>query len=189
MTPTLFGRWQIRLFLLSSVGLIIACLIGWTIGNFHLPLLALALVLIVGCVLDVLYQYIQSFRWDCDWPTSFQVCAGVLEGLLVYFLIEVLNGSALSANFPTVFLLQYGSTWLMIFVLIQGPLRLLWPKWRYQGGQWLSFPARRKPGVPSTSSGVLMPGQAPLAEEIDSAVVETFSDSPLLRQKHLRRNW
>src|SRR5947209_13675737 len=26
---------------------------------------------------------------------------------------------------------------LSIFVLTQGPLRVIWLKWRYQGGQWL----------------------------------------------------
>src|SRR6266699_4443227 len=35
-----------------------------------------------------------------------------------------------------VFLLQYGAIWLSIFVLTQGPLRVIWLKWRYQGGQW-----------------------------------------------------
>jgi hypothetical protein len=178
MTPTLFGRWQIRLFMLSTVGLVIACLIGWTIGNLRLPLLALGFVLMVGCILDVLYQYIQSFRWDCDWPTSFQMCVGVLEGLLVCFLIEVLNGSELPTNFPTVFVVQYGSTWLMIFALTQGPLRLLWPKWRYQGGQWLRFPARREAGIPSTSASpsVLAQAHTPLPDEIDFAATDAFAD-------------
>jgi hypothetical protein len=144
MTPTLSGRWQTRFFLLSTVGLVISLLVGWImVGNMRLPLLALCYVLVVGGILDVLYQYMQSFRWDCDWPTIFQVGAGVLEGLLVWFLIEVLNDFRLPSNFSVVFLVQYGSIWLIIFVLTQGPLRLLWPKWRYQGGQWVQMPTRR----------------------------------------------
>lgn len=66
MTPTLLGRWQIRLFLLSTTGLVISFLVGRIIGNIRLPLLALCYVLVVGCILDVLYQYIQSLRWDRD---------------------------------------------------------------------------------------------------------------------------
>ena len=42
---------------------------------------------ISGLVWDVLYQFITSFRWDRDWPTSFQVAAGVIEGVLVWGLI------------------------------------------------------------------------------------------------------
>ena len=94
MTPTLSGRWQIRLFLLSTVGLAISSLVALIIRSF-LPLLALFYVLVVGCLLDMLYQYIQSFRWDRDWPTIFQVGAGVLEGLLVWFLLA---GSALTGR-------------------------------------------------------------------------------------------
>lgn len=158
MTPTLLGRWQIRLFLLSTVGLVISFLVGWIIGNLRLPLLALCFVLVVGCILDVLYQYIQSFRWDRDWPTIFQVGAGVLEGLLVWFLLAVV--SRLMIPIP-VFLSQYVSIWLVIFVLTQGPLRTLSPKWRYQGGEWLRSPTRRSQAVRSTSPFVPAQTQAP----------------------------
>lgn len=156
MTPTLLGRWQIRIFLLSTVGLVISLLVGGTIGkgDFSLPLLGLLYVLIVGCILDVLYQYILSFRWDADWPTSFQVVAGVLEGLLVWFLLP-------SSKVLAIFLWQYGSIWLMMFILTQGPLRLLWPKCRYQGGEWLRTSARRPQSVPSRPPSVSAPVQAP----------------------------
>lgn len=160
MTPTLLGRWQIRLFLLSTAGLVISFLVGWIIGNIRLPLLALCYVLVVGCILDVLYQYIQSLRWDRDWPTSFQVITGILEGLLVWLLIEVFNPPQLP-NVLAVFLCQYGSIWLLIFVLTQGPLRVLWPKWRYQGGEWVRIPARRLQSIPSTATAVPAQAQAP----------------------------
>ena len=157
MTPTLSGRWQVRLFLLSTVGLAISSLVALIIRSF-LPLLALFYVLVVGCLLDMLYQYIQSFRWDRDWPTIFQVGAGVLEGLLVWFLLAVV--SRLMIPIP-VFLGQYVSIWLAIFVLTQGPLRTLSPKWRYQGGEWLRSPTRRSQAVRSTSPFVPAQAQAP----------------------------
>jgi len=152
MTPTLLGRWQIRLFLLSTVGLVISILIGGIYGNIVPALLGLGTVLAVGCILDILYQYIQSFRWDADWPTSFQVGAGILEGLLVFFLIHPPQD---------MFLWQYGSIWLITFLLIQGPLRILWPKWRYQGGEWLSIPAHRSQNIPSRSPSIPTPVQNP----------------------------
>ncbi len=162
MTPTLLGRWQIRLFLLSTIGLVISLLVWWiTRSPTPLPLLALLYVFIVGCILDVLYQYIQSFRWDRDWPTSFQVVAGIVEGLLVWLLVELSNHFALAKSFTLIFLIQYGSIWLIIFALLQGPLRILWPQWRYQGGEWLRKRNRGGLGL----SGLAQPSQpSPLSQ-------------------------
>jgi hypothetical protein len=136
MTPTLLGRWQIRFFLLATVGLVISLIVSQSVGN-SVPLFALLYVLLFGLVWDVIYQFITSFRWDRDWPTSFQVAAGVIEGALVWGLIltKKLPGVAEPPPF-IVFLIQYGAIWLSIFVLTQGPLRVIWLKWRYQGGQW-----------------------------------------------------
>jgi len=136
MTPTLPGRWQIRFFLLATVGLVISLIVSQSVGN-SVPLFALLYVLLFGLVWDVIYQFITSFRWDRDWPTSFQVAAGVVEGALVWGLIltKKLPGVAEPPPF-IVFLIQYGAIWLSIFVLTQGPLRVIWLKWRYQGGQW-----------------------------------------------------
>lgn len=138
MTPTLLGRWQIRIFLLATVGLLISLLVGLSIGGkYQIPLLALLYILLFGLVWDVLYQLITSYRWDRDWPTSFQVAAGIIEGALVWGLIltKKLPGIAEPPSF-IVFLIQYAVIWLSIFVLTQGPLRIFWLKWRYQGGQW-----------------------------------------------------
>jgi hypothetical protein len=136
MTPTLLGRWQIRFFLLATVGLVISLIVSQSVGN-TVPLFALLYVLLFGLVWDVIYQFITSFRWDRDWPTCFQVAAGVVEGALVWGLIltKKLPGVAEPPPF-IVFLIQYGAIWLSIFVLTQGPLRVIWLKWRYQGGQW-----------------------------------------------------
>jgi len=136
MTPTLLGRWQIRFFLLATVGLVISLIVSQSVGN-SVPLFALLYVLLFGLVWDVIYQFITSFRWDRDWPTCFQVAAGVVEGALVWGLIltKKLPGVAEPPPF-IVFLIQYGAIWLSIFVLTQGPLRVIWLKWRYQGGQW-----------------------------------------------------
>lgn len=136
MTPTLLGRWQVRFFLLATVGLVISLIVSQSVGN-SVPLFALLYVLLFGLVWDVVYQFITSFRWDRDWPTCFQVAAGVIEGALVWglMLTKKLPGVAEPPPF-IVFLIQYGAIWLSIFVLTQGPLRVIWLKWRYQGGQW-----------------------------------------------------
>ena len=136
MTPTLLGRWQIRIFLLATVGLLITLIVSLIVRN-SVPLFALLYVLLFGLAWDAIYQVITSYRWDRDWPTSFQVAAGVIEGALVWGLIltKTLPGISMPPPFY-VFLIQYGIIWLSIFLLTQGPLRIFWLKWRYQGGQW-----------------------------------------------------
>ena len=136
MTPTLLGRWQIRIFLLATVGLAISLIVSLIVRN-AVPLFALLDVLLFGLVWDVIYQFITSFRWDRDWPTCYQVAAGVIEGTLVWALILTKKLPGILEPPPfIVFLIQYGAIWLSIFVLTQGPLRIFWMKWRYQGGQW-----------------------------------------------------
>ncbi len=136
MTPTLPGRWQIRIFLLATVGLVISLIVSLIVRN-AVPMYALLYVLLFGLVWDVIYQFITTFRWDRDWPTCYQVAAGVIEGVLVWGLILTRKLPGIPEPPPfIVFLIQYGAIWLSIFVLTQGPLRVLWLKWRYQGGQW-----------------------------------------------------
>ncbi len=57
MTPTLLGRWQIRFFLLATVGVVISLIVSQSIGN-SVPLFALLYMLLFGLVWDVIYQFI-----------------------------------------------------------------------------------------------------------------------------------
>ena len=147
MTPTLLGRWQIRLFLLGTVGVVISLVVGLIVKDFKTPLFALLYVFLFGILWDLLYQFITTYRWDRDWPTSFQVAAGVIEGALVWVLLLTgkLPGVPKAPPF-IVFLIQYALIWLSIFVLNQGPLRIIFLDWRYHGGQW--FISRKpQPGI------------------------------------------
>lgn len=130
MTPTLYGRWQTRALLLLTVGLFFTC--PFLIFG-PLPLINLGLVVFLGFGWDVLYNLLQKLRWDRDWPPAYQLIAGIVEGLAVY-LIDLLlpfKGS------PWVFLTHYSIVWIATFAMSQGPMRLLFPRWRYRGGQWL----------------------------------------------------
>ena len=135
MTPTLFGRWQSRLFLLSTLGLLITIFFA-LLSRSVAPLLILALVMGLGLGWDVLYNRWQKRRWDHDWPPLLQLVAGIAEGFFVYGLLYGLN---LSNNLPPtpLFWLHYGVVWLATFVASQSLMRLYFPRWRYRGGQWL----------------------------------------------------
>jgi len=138
MTPTLLGRWQTRCFLLATVGVVVTFIVGLVVHNLATPFLVLGYVLLFGLAWDALYQFIIRLRWDRDWPTVFQVLAGIVEGALVWLLIQTvgLPGVPSSAMPLSVFISMYASIWLITFIITQGPLRTLLVHWRYQGGEW-----------------------------------------------------
>ena len=134
MTPTLNGRWQSRLFLLGTIGLLITLLfVAFT--NSLTPLFILFGVIVAGLVWDVLYMQWQNRRWDHDWPPVLQLFTGVTEGLFIFILVY---GFGMFNALPSVglFWLHYGIVWLATFIASQSFMRVLFPRWRYQGGEW-----------------------------------------------------
>jgi hypothetical protein len=142
MTPTLRGRWQTRLLLLGTVGLVATLIVGLALGDLLTPLALLGYVLLLGFGWDALYHYLQSWRWDRDWPPAFQLAGGIAEGLLVWGLVQA--GRSVFEGLPgvaatlttTQFIAHYGTVWLMMFLGTQGPLRVLFLHWRWRGGEW-----------------------------------------------------
>lgn len=136
MTPTLFGRWQTRTLLLLTFGPFLT--LPFVLFFRLTPLLILGMVLCFGYCWDILYQVIQSGRWDCDWPPAYQLLAGIWEGAFV-FLVSALLGrvfGVFAVPFP-VFLIHYGLVWIVTFLMSQSLMRIVFPNWRYRGGQWL----------------------------------------------------
>lgn len=142
MTPTLSGRWQSRLFVLLTIGVVVSALFaagvndpGVSSGVYFAVLFYVGLF---GVVWDVLFIWLQRLRWDRDWPAAFQVGAGVVEGLVLYSLID---GGALPGipeggiPFGSRFLPHYGLVWLLGFLWLQGPMRVLSTRWRFNGGR------------------------------------------------------
>ena len=136
VTPTLLGRWQTRLLLLLTVGVL--CSLPFVLVVGPTPLLTLGLVLILGCGWDCLYDFIQRGRWDQDWPAAYQFFAGVWEGLATFgvglFLSKWFGPLATP---PLTFLAHYSVVWTATFLASQSLLRIIFPRWRYRGGQWL----------------------------------------------------
>lgn len=138
VTPTLMGRWQTRLLLLGTVGVLVTALFAGVAGTPE-PFINLLLVLIFGFFWDLLYIFWQSFRWDGDWPPLFQLAEGIFEGVFV-FLVNPRHRLPLQELFSTdtaFFFWHYATVWVAVFVMTQGPLRVLFPHWRFRGGRWL----------------------------------------------------
>lgn len=153
MTATLGGRWQTRLFAVLVVGLVWTAVITPVLpagevppgtsrlGDlYHLTLAALGLTALLGLVLwEPLYHLAQQFRWEKDWPAMFLLLQMIPEGALVHwvlsqqwFAMHVSPGFGLS--WPA-FTLDFGSTWIVIFAFLQGPMRVPFIRWRFRGGR------------------------------------------------------
>src|SRR4051794_14699653 len=98
MTPTLLGRWQSRTVLLWTVGLVITLIYMLIFGNIGIGgkvpdawklLVLLAYVNLTGIAWDAFYIWLQSFRWEGDWPLAFQFALGIVEGIFIYILFQL----------------------------------------------------------------------------------------------------
>ncbi|HEY1014617.1 MAG TPA: hypothetical protein VGE07_18045 [Herpetosiphonaceae bacterium] len=136
MTPTRAGRWQTRLFLLGTVGALATALFGLLFGDWRTPFALLGYVLLAGFAWDALYDVLQGFRWDHDWPPAYQLAAGVAEGGAIWLLHALVGLPGVADGLaPGRFLAHYGAVWLLTFLCSQGPMRLLFPRWRFNGGE------------------------------------------------------
>jgi hypothetical protein len=146
MTPTLFGRWQTRCFLLATIGVLVS--LPFVFGAFSAwgePRLGtsyfwvLFYVGLFGIVCDILYDFLQKFMWDHDWPGAFQFLAAIAEGVLLGLLILWFGLPGLpSDSFHILwFIVHYSTVSVVLYFLSWTVMRLLFPRWRFKGGEWI----------------------------------------------------
>jgi hypothetical protein len=140
--PTLNGRIQTRIFLVAVVGSIWTLIIspflpmGQDLGaTYTITFTVLGLVLVLGILWEFLYHAIQQFRWEKDWPTLFGLLTGIPEGLLVWFILA--SGVIPWIDFVPgpAFVIHFASTWLIIWLFANGPMRVPFIHWRINGGR------------------------------------------------------
>ncbi|MEB3282024.1 MAG: hypothetical protein VKK42_24200 [Lyngbya sp.] len=140
MTPTLWGRWQTRIFLLATVGVFVT--LPFWMGFIGKPswiyFALLGYIALFGLVWDTLYIYLQKFRWDRDWPGLFQLLAGIWEGLFVGGLAQTIGLPGISPQVfhLGLFICHYTGVWLATYLASQTLTRILFPHWRFRGGRW-----------------------------------------------------
>lgn len=143
MTPTLGGRLQTRVFLIVVIGALWTAIIGPVLPRPEGARLAtiylgafqvLAVVAVVGLFWELLYHGLQQFRWEKDWPTFFGFLNGVNEGLVVWYLVVVLEVT--TVDIPTsTFVVHFATTWLVTWLWANGPMRVFFIRWRFRGGR------------------------------------------------------
>lgn len=142
MLPTLNGRIQTRIFLLVTVGGIWTLLItpllpgaGSIPAAYGVTFRVLLTVLVLGIAWEFPYHFLQSFRWEKDWPTLFGLVTAINEGALAYVLITLGVVPGLPAFGLGAFLVHFSTVWLLVWVVANGPMRVPFLRWRFRGGR------------------------------------------------------
>ena len=137
MTPTLLGRWQSRLVLYLTIGVLISLIFTLIYGN-PVFFYVLGYLFLIGLVWDLVCTGLQQFRWDRDWPSAFAFFMGFVEAALVYILITTVGLPGIPrGSVPLgIFIAHFPITWLLIFFALEGPLRVIFPFWRFHGAQF-----------------------------------------------------
>jgi hypothetical protein len=143
MTPTLGGRLQTRIFVIVVIGGIWIGIVGPALPRPPEATLAdvyegafwvLAVILVAGLVWELVYHGLQQFRWEKDWPTLYGLLTGINEGLVAWYLTVPL--ALIPAQVPTsTFVVHFVTTWLVVFLWTNGPMRVPFIRWRFRGGR------------------------------------------------------
>ncbi|HEY1575388.1 MAG TPA: hypothetical protein VGG05_28955 [Pseudonocardiaceae bacterium] len=155
MTQVLAGRLQTRLFVVATVGVLWTVMLtpllpvppGTGIGTtYHMTFENLGLMAGLGLLWELVYHLLQQIRWDKDWPTLLGLLTVVNEAIALWFLdhwLHLLPGTVgLAAPLLPAFAIHIVTAWLVMWLFLQGPIRVLHFRWRFEGGRVL----RRAPG-------------------------------------------
>jgi len=144
MVPILLGRVQTRLFLLALVGAAVTALITPILPGIDAPpadryrttFAILAAVAVVGIGWEFVYHFLMQFRWEKDWPSLFGLLTAVPEGVLLWVLLRRDLVPFVPAQPPlAAFLLHFGTVWLAVWLVANGPMRVPFLRWRFRGGR------------------------------------------------------
>ncbi|GEE03434.1 hypothetical protein nbrc107696_38800 [Gordonia spumicola] len=143
MLPTLNGRLQLRVL----VGLVVGGL--WTAivapvlptgasvsDNYRVAYVVLTVMIAIGVVWELIYHAIQQFRWEKDWPTLFTLLTGINEGVVLWLVLKFVMPDGYLPPTPA-FVIQFVTTWLIVFFVLNGPLRIVFPRQRFRGGSFV----------------------------------------------------
>jgi hypothetical protein len=146
MTPTLIGRWQTRLLLLGTLGVLVT--IPFSLNGDSLYFQVLLAIAVLGCIWDIVYNQLQTLRWDHDWSAILQLATGIWEAFFFYVPFKFLISNILKIGFLNTdipldkFLIHYSCIWLAVFTASQTLMRVIFPRWRFHGGEW--FTSRKR---------------------------------------------
>ena len=110
---------------------------GPIMGVYTNGLAALLATAVVGTAWEFVYHGIQQLRWDKDWPTALGLLVGLSEGFVVYQLLSFGIPWTVAGLAAAPFIWQFGTIWVANWVVVNGPLRIFFPRWRFAGGEFV----------------------------------------------------
>lgn len=143
MVPTVLGRIQTRLFLLAIIGVVVTALItpvlpvtGPLSERYQATFIVLAAVAVLGIAWELVYHLIMQWRWEKDWPTLFGLLTLIPEGILVGALATNQLLPWLPGPVPTTaFIIHFMVVWVAVWITANGPMRVPFIHWRFNGGR------------------------------------------------------
>ena len=143
MLPTLGGRIQTRLVLLVFIGGLVTLIVGPVLpGSAPLSVVyrnnfvILAAVAVLGIGWECVYHLLMQWRWEKDWPTLFGLVTLFPEGLVVWLLLGAGAIPGITGTVPAdTFCIDFLAVWLSVWLVANGPMRVLFIRWRFRGGR------------------------------------------------------
>jgi hypothetical protein len=143
MLPTLSGRIQTRIVLLAVIGglwtLILTPVLpipGSLSQAYRITYIILLTTIVLGVLWELLYHLLMQWRWEKDWPTLFGLLTVINEGALVWLLLSLHLVPGISGDVPLgAFLLLFLTTWIIVWLVANGPMRVPFIHWRFRGGR------------------------------------------------------
>lgn len=142
MTPTLIGRWQSRIFLLATIGILFTLPFALNNSSQQIEWIyfwVLFYIALFGLAWDILYNYLQKFLWDHDWPGILQFIAAIVEGVFLALAINLIGLPYIPQDkfsLP-IYIFQYSVVWIATYCASWVVMRLLFPRARFRGGAWM----------------------------------------------------
>lgn len=111
---------------------------------YKLTFAALAIVTVFGCLVwEPIYHGLMQFRWEKDWPAFFNFWQVVPEGITTFLLLHVswlnplpdLDGDKSQFVPVLAYIFLFTSTWVVTWLFANGPMKIFFLRWRFDGGQ------------------------------------------------------
>lgn len=142
MVPTLGGRIQTRILVLAVIGGLWTLVITPALPDldglstaYRGTFLVLLTVLVLGVAWEFVYHFLQQFRWEKDWPTLFGLLTAINEGALVWLVLR-LGVVPAAPQIPwQAFVIDFVTLWLVVWLWVNGPMRVPFIRWRFRGGR------------------------------------------------------
>ncbi|MFT3661068.1 MAG: hypothetical protein QM809_06620 [Gordonia sp. (in: high G+C Gram-positive bacteria)] len=143
MLPTLNGRIQLRILVTAVIGglwtAIIAPLLpvggASTALAYRSAFVVLGVLILLGIGWELIYHLLMQFRWEKDWPTFFGLLTGINEGVVLWLVMRFALPGFLPP--PAAFAVQFVTTWILVWLVLNGPLRAIFLRQRFRGGRFV----------------------------------------------------